>query len=175
MEPTINRRELYDERFFYVDPEDIGHCTCGLARDMMATMIRNYQNSFFLSHHWLGRMRDFKDNPIVLGFYVEHACLSSISMQGLHVADLSLGKMRTVMFSGYYPNLDDNTESAFYIPRKFNFAAIDGLIVLRSSEMAEQKGNKRAKTDVKKEVHLIPIQITIGKHNSKSELKFFTQ
>ena len=47
-----------------------------------------------------------------------------------------------------------------YVPFVYNFKAIDGLILSSDTK--------------NKEVHLVPIQITISKSHSKSEAKFFS-
>jgi len=156
---VTDEAELYDHRYLYVDSSSIGHYTCGLARDTMAKMLRHYgQSKFFLSNAWLTRMEEFRGNPVILGFLVEQACLSSISMHGLHVRGLDVKNMTTIVFQGY-PMYDLSHDLALYIPLTFNFKAIDGLI------LSLDKVNMVA--------HLIPIQVTISQRHSDSESKFF--
>lgn len=151
---------VYDHRYFYIKGH-IGHYTCGLAREVMARILREKGEDIFLRPEWFSCLDDFKNNPSVLGFCVEHMCLSSISQMGLNAAGLGFHNMKTIIFSGSYPEYDMSHELALYIPSVFNFKAIDGLIL------------HLAKTNAESTAHLVPIQITIAKDHSKSEDTFF--
>ena len=93
--------ENYDHRYFYVD-NYVGHFTCGLARDTMAWKLRSFGEDVFLDFQWLNSFTQVKNNPSMLGFVVEQACLSSIAQKGLKVVGLGLDRMKTTMFKGLY-------------------------------------------------------------------------
>ncbi|RUS12846.1 hypothetical protein BC937DRAFT_86881 [Endogone sp. FLAS-F59071] len=115
--------DLYDHRYFYTEKRVWGY-TCGLAREVMARILRKKGEDIFLRPEWFSHLNDFKNNPSVLGFCVEHMCLSSISQMGLNAAGLGLSNMKVMVFESY-PNYDLSYERALYIPLAFNFKAID--------------------------------------------------
>ncbi len=45
---TTNDRSLYDLQYFYVDAEEIGHFTCGIAFEAMMSILRTYNDAPFL-------------------------------------------------------------------------------------------------------------------------------
>ena len=148
----------YDHRYFYVDKKNIGHFTCGLARDIMTWILRSLGEDIFIDSQWLNSFTFVKNNPSMLGFVVEQACLSSIAQNGIRVAGLGLDHMKTTTFN-QFPSYDNTVDHSLYIPSAFNFRAIDGLI------LQLDKTNRDA--------CLIPIQITIAKNHSKSDTAFF--
>jgi hypothetical protein len=75
-----HKEDDYDHRYFYIDKETgIGRYVCGLARNYMVKFL--YERSkmnVFTDIKWINSMRMFKDNPSVLGFFMEKA--ASIEM-----------------------------------------------------------------------------------------------
>jgi len=49
---TTNDRSLLDLRHFYVDAEEIGHCTCGIAFEAMMSILRMSDDAPFLDELW---------------------------------------------------------------------------------------------------------------------------
>lgn len=149
----------YDHRYFY---REQGYCkyVCGLARDYMAQILHeNEKLSFFLENSWQYGIKMFQNNPSVKGFYVEKVCLVSIQKEGLMAGSENYKPLKTV-FLGNDLVLDTTHLCVLYIPSIWNFSAIDGLIVKIEHE--------------KETAHILPIQITVNNHHSRSDDKFFT-
>ena len=151
---------LYDNQYFYVENE-VGYCVCGIARAFMAKFLRKNRSDHFLTPAWLDSYKHFKKNQAMLGFLVEQSCLSFISTNGL--LGFVPGAENVKYFNSEYPVFDTTKKCAIYIPDKFNFKAIDGLIL--SLETSKKSG---------KNAYVIPFQITIArKHNNKDSATAF--
>jgi len=161
---TRDMPKLYDHRYFYIE-DSIGHCTCGLAQETMARVLRDIGEDIFLDSEWLNSMITFRNNPSVLGFIVEQACLSSISQKGLKVGGLGFDNIPTIMFQKE-PTYKTSEQIAIYVPIAFNFKAIDGLILSLDTSPSE---------GIKGKARLIPIQITIASSHSDSATTFFNK
>ncbi|CAG8622720.1 10701_t:CDS:2 [Funneliformis caledonium] len=165
----IHKEDDYDHRYFYVkrktryDRYEVGHYICGLTRNYIAEFL--YERSrmnVFTDVKWINSMKMFKDNPSVLGFFMEKACIASISKYGLMVDKSSFKPDRTEFFSSEIAVREKTC--TFFIPYIWNHDAIDGLLLL----------HKKEKKSIDS-VHVIPIQVTITKpsKHSDSEQKFF--
>ena len=148
---------LYDHRYVYVQ-NGKGNVTCGLAREAMVLGFRFHGADIFLTDEWREGLRRWKDNPQVLGFYVEHLCLSSIGQKGLSICGFKLGPMEIVLFDDEFPVYDTTKPLVLYIPTRSTFKAIDGLVLNCEETRA----------------HLVPIQITINKRHLDFEGGFFS-
>lgn len=148
----------HDRRFFYRD-KGTGYCICGLAREAFASFLRQYDNSIFMHREWRPTLLLFKNNKSVVGFLVEQVCLGSIAEKGL--SDPFVRKPSNVSMFEKRPSLSREMETSciFYIPEKFNYKAIDGILLEINNEA--------------KEAHLVPIQVTISKNHKDSETAFF--
>lgn len=167
-----HKEEDYDHRYFYVkenasyDNYEVGHYICGLARNYMAEFF--YERSkmnVFTDMKWINSMKMFKENPSVLGFFMEKACIASISRNGLMINNSSFKPDRTEFFYSENDIIVREKKCTFFIPYSWKHNAIDGLIL---SHAKTKKNNDNY-------VHVIPIQITITKpsKHSDSEKKFF--
>jgi hypothetical protein len=157
-----DNKSLYDKRFFYIDDDKVGHCTCGAALQSMTLLLRQYQFDDFDSQSWFTAVSNSSGNEVVQGFLAEQICLKRISRFGMKVLRPGLGNMPCHTFQDQ-PNWDNllNTDSTFclYIPNSYNYPAIDGVILLldRKTKIAE----------------LFPIQITLSMFHKNSEKDFF--
>jgi hypothetical protein len=165
---TNDDPSIYDHRYFYIK-DKIGHYTCGLARGAITDVLRSYGEDIFLDSVWLDSLVTFKNNPPVLGFIIEQACLSSISQKGLKIAGLGFNNMKAITYTTKIPTYDKCSSLTLYIPFAYNYKAIDGLILEITNDEPEDKENKCGV------VRLIPIQITIAKEHSDSESNFFAR
>ena len=165
--PTC-KEEDYDHRYFYVKEYDrVGRYICGQARNCMAEFLfERPKMNIFTDIKWINSMKMFKNNPSVLGFFMEKACIASISRDGLMVDNSSFKPDRTEFFSSEDDIFMREKKCIFFIPKSWNNKAIDGLL------LAHKKERKNSNASV----HIIPIQVTItepSKH-SDSEKKFLT-
>jgi len=183
----VDMAEYYDHRYFFVE-SDIGNYVCGLARETMAPILFKHRSRFFLDPEWINAISKSGRNPSMLGFLVEQSCLAEISCSGLRVGDVNLQPDKTYFFEGF-PDYDLAIGVTLYISLKFNFKAIDGLllkiftekvtqevpVLTKSGKPSTSKGKPRTKKTIveKKCAHLIPIQITLSKDHSDSVKKFF--
>ena len=157
--------DLCDHRYFFRKSQDgvtRGFSTCGVARDALTKFLRGYgaiKASEY--HYWLQYLPSVIHNPSVTGFLIEHACLSFIVLNGLNINMGISGGMFPQTFPGKYPDYNRTKELVIYCPTNFNFPAIDALIV------------RLDLTESKKKAWLFPVQVTIAKRHSDSELEFF--
>jgi hypothetical protein len=146
--------ELFDYRYFYPDDNEIGNCTCGLAREGAALVLREKKPDKFLSHEWLKSIMWFTGNPGALGSMVEQSCLSALSSHGLNYGAIhwSSASCTTKIFRGdliqSLPTLTQDF-STLFIPHNPHFKNIDACY-LRVTNKPTRK------------VHVVPIQITIA-------------
>ena len=152
--------QWWDSAYFYKDDEGLGHSTCGVVRDRMAWLLRRYGEAKFLDDIWFEALHRSCNNPAVLGFIVKQMCLTSIAQSGLPIGRKNFYPVRTIVFGGRDPPaIDKQGGVSLYVPLRFNFPAIDAILI----EVEEEK----------KTVLLIPLQITIAERHSASEDKFF--
>jgi hypothetical protein len=155
----------FDFRFFSQDENWNGCCTCGLARQAAAVIIRQGKPGLFLDSTWLNSLSTYKSNPSVVGFIVEQACLSAISETGFHHGGLNWGPIPAMIFGrslgaiDYIPYLKDC--EMFLVPDTFNFRDIDALYI-------------RVET-IEKKVFIVPIQVTTAKEHKDSEASFYSR
>lgn len=136
------------------------HCTCGVAREAGALIIRKVKPDRFLTDIWLNSLDAFEGNPIVVGFITEQACLSAISTYGFAHRGLDWGNTPTTIFSGnLFETLPKESSKRFYVPTKWNYEHIDALYLDVDSA---------AKT-----VLVVPFQITLNKKHKDSEALFY--
>ena len=159
--------KLVDHRYFY-NKDSVGHYTCGISRDAVASMI--------LENRWRFDDKDFLQslpkeitNPCVAGFMIETAVLSSIVLNGLNItADLNK-QIDPIFFEGKFPTFDiTKGKLRLYVPKVFNFRNIDGIIV--------HVGPTPKRKTTRQKLFMFPLQITLApdKH-SKSRTKFFNE
>ena len=112
---------------------------------------------------WLQSLRTFKNNPPVVGFLVEQACLSAISMTGFHHGGIKWQSFKATIFEGNLLEVipPPGNYEIFFIPGDPFFKDIDALYV---------------KVDPKKKTTLVvPIQITVAKKHKDSEAAFYSR
>jgi hypothetical protein len=147
---TTALASYYDLRYFYFDDEDVGHYTCGFVFQVMISLLRQRPDVVLYGQEWYSAVKKCK-NPVVQGFLSEQICLSAIGRHGLKALDPSLGPMYTTIFEGvpvWDAFLQTGENSRLFLPKPFNFKAIDGVIL--------QVDHK------KKSALLYPIQITLS-------------
>ena len=158
-----NMPELYDLRYFYIDRDDIGHFTCGVAFETMMLLLKQHRLSQFCGEEWYSAVGRSSVNPVVQGFLAEHICLSQIASHGLLTVSPSLGRMSHTSFE-VQPNWSEqlsSTHSAqtvrLYIPTAYNFKAVDAAILRCDS----------------KTVHMYLIQIKLSMRHKLSDQAFY--
>jgi hypothetical protein len=150
----------FDLRYFYRDDTFVCHCTCGLAREAAARVLRKAAPGKFLSDDWVESLATYADNPSVIGFIVQQACLTAISEHGFHHGNVEWSSVTATIFeTDLIQQLPRTTTSAFLVPADPNFKYIDALFI---------KVDEKSKT-----VFLAPIQVTINERHSNSEILFY--
>ena len=155
--------ECFDNQYFYPDRTfSFGNSTCGLARQAGAIVVRTESPGRLVGDVWLRALRTFKDNPPVVGFLVEQACLSALSTTGFNHGNInSWGSFPATLFEGdlikAIPSTGDS--EVFFIPKERIF------------------GNKEyfKVDDTKRTVLVVPIQITVAKEHADSEARFYSR
>ena len=178
---------------------------CGLVRDAVAEQLLQWGENFIGSNS-LVSLADFSNNPSVVGFMIEHAILSSIRSNGLAIGAGIMKPMKVKLLTEPSDiETDIRNQPVLYWPRKFNFKATDGIIVLidpeelsdeKDAKMSAKKstkksGKKSAKRIVKKtqqetstedakveknKLLMFPLQITLNRlGHSDSHEKFFKE
>jgi hypothetical protein len=162
----------YDHRFFYIDNDSRCHCSSGFVRDCMADyLLEKGKLEVFSNSSWIDCIDEFKNNPSVMGFMVEKACLSSIFKNGFIAKEITFKPGNYKFFTSIKEisfSMDQGS-CTFYLPRRWNKKSIDGLITLYKLR------NKKEKVD-KDTLYIVPIQITVDKEtHSNSEESFFSE
>jgi hypothetical protein len=88
---TVKTTDLdyYDVRYFYFDREgNLGRYTCGIAREVMASLLREFRSAHFLSATWPAN--ELLRNPTILGFVIEQQCLNIMM-----IIDTGILKLKT--------------------------------------------------------------------------------
>ena len=179
---SSNIPKLVDHRYFYDEYTNntyVGNYTCGLARNAVAAVLRDGGENF-VDTDFLKSIYDNINNPSVAGFIIEQAVLSSIGSNGLAIRECINQPMTIVIFEAEYPEfrIDLTNTRVLYCPKKFNFRAIDGLIVApRESQSSKKKGITNTNTEQEKpKLFMAPLQITLApKTHSDSHGKFFNK
>jgi hypothetical protein len=159
---SIDDRTLYDLRYFYVDPWNIGSFTCGIAFETMMSSLRMHDTTQFKDDSWYLAVSQ-SSNPVVRGFLAEQICLSSIATTGLKVVDPKLGRMSHAFFEtrpNFTEFLSTHHETRLYFPTTYNFRAVDAVILfLNRSTM---------------KATMFPIQFTLTQRHKPSDKDFHT-
>jgi len=179
--PSGLHNDLIDHRYFYHDqPKEIGHSTCGLARDAVAHELLELRVDF-ADTAFLTSIGNHIGDKAVIGFLIENAVLSSIRTIGLAIGgDLAQPmELRTLKEPPDF-EMDFWDTAVLYRPKPFNLEAIDGMIVLiESEENAKKNAKKNAKNKnaepTKQKLFMFPIQITVAKAHDDSRVDFFEQ
>lgn len=139
-----------------------GNCTCGLARQAAVTLIRRASPGLLGDDTWLMALRTFKDNPSVVGFLVEQACLSAISRTGFNHGSINWKSFASTIFQGdLIQSIPTGNCEKFFIPQNPFFRDIDALYLKVDDE--------------KKTALVVPIQITTADEHADSEAKFYSR
>lgn len=159
----------YDHRFFYIDKNERCYYTSGFVRDCIADyLFEKGRLEVFATSSWIQCIREFRNNPSVMGFMVEKACLSSIFRNGF-MADAINFKVDNYKFFTSIEEINFSMNEGlctFYLPRLWNQKSIDGLITLYKMK------NKKEKVE-EDTLYIAPIQITLDKEtHSDSEASF---
>jgi hypothetical protein len=170
---SINIPKLVDHRYFFdefhkVQRVDIASSACGIARNAVATELLANKVNLSDRDFW-NSLPDHINNPCTAGFIIEQAILSQISFSGLNIAGKDINtSMSVVSFSGSFPRFrtDITGQPTLYLPQKFNYPAVDGIII-RIESQPMTKGNRQ-------QLFMYPLQITLepDKH-SDSHKTFF--
>ena len=155
----------YDLRYFYFDtsPNRLGHSTCGMAFGTLLAIYRHTKrNLSYNRYDWYAAISR-SPNSTVLGYLVEHMCLSAIARGALNDIVKSLpNRLEKAFFDGT-PAVEVLVRSEnlchLYIPTAFDFPDIGGAIIRldRKERMA----------------YIYPIQITIAKTHTNSKESFY--
>src|SRR5579871_1744671 len=146
-----NFPELVDHRYFYDEDTNntyVANYTCGLARNAVAAVLREGGENF-VDIKFLESIYNNINNPSVTRFIIEQAILSSIGFNGLPIRDCTNQPMTMVVFEEEFPKfrIDLINTRVLYYPKKFNFRAIDGLIVApKESQGPKKKRGTNTKT-----------------------------
>ena len=160
---TIDDRNLYDLRHFYIDEKRIGRFTCGIAFEAAMSILRTYDNAPFLDDSWYTAVSR-SDNPVVQGFVAEQICLDNIASNGLKAVHPNLGRMTTARFEAepaFTEFLSTDHTIRLYIPDAYNFIAVDGVILLLNR--------------TSKQATMFPIQFTLSQNHKQSDKEFHTR
>ena len=155
-----------DHRYFWYDSTSSEcHCTCGIARETGALVVRQTALDRFLDDRWWSCLDHFEGNPSIVGFIAEQVCLSAISSLGLHHRDIHCTSAPTEVIAGNSipSNLPLQTSSTFFVPQEWNNKDIDALYLQVD--------------DKKKTVFVAPFQIATGNHkkHKDSEASFYAR
>jgi hypothetical protein len=158
MAPSSADNKYFDNRYFFRDDRtQTCHCTCGLARNAGAILLRKQRPDPFLEDGWLRSLHSHASNPSVVGSIVEQTCLSAISSRGFHHDLVHFPSVDITIFEGDLLSLlPTKTSKSLFVPADFNFKNIDALYL---------DVNSAAKS-----VLVVPFQITINKKRRPSGL-----
>ena len=191
--PPGRHFELIDHRYFY-QFDGSGRCVCGLARDAIAEQLLQLGDNF-IDAKSLASLPVLIHNPSAFGFMIEHTILSSIRSNGLAI-DAGIMRPMKVRLLTEPSDIDTRIrdEPVLYWPTKFNFEAIDGIIILINPEepndeknakkiaqkIAKKKTPQGTRTKTKNakvkrdKLLMFPLQITLARAgHSDSHEKFF--
>ena len=130
---------------------------------------------------FLNALPEYIDNPSVAGFMIEHAVLASIAINGLSYLPYSPSSIETSFFKGEIPSFDTSKDkTVLYIPQRYNFPTIDGIIVRTEGIEIKAGGKKPQQTqeeeETKPKLFMYPIQITLNlETHSDSRTNFFNK
>ena len=159
--------DLCDHRYFFVREQKngvyIGSYACGIARDAALRKLRQYRQHGGTESIWLRDLDHYAHNRAMLGFLIEEACLSSITIRGLDIGmELSSANgIATKWFQNVPLEYSLEEGTTIYCPVQYHFRAIDALIL----RLFTVGGKKKAA--------MFPLQITIARRHSDSPGKFF--
>ena len=111
-----------------LNPNYIGHFTCGVAFKTMMSLFQQYRLSMFCGQEWYSAVGQSSENPVVPGFLAKHICLSQIILCGLLVVSWDVGQMLHTMFtekSDWHKQLSSDHTIHLYILIAYNFRAVD--------------------------------------------------
>ena len=164
--------QLVDHRYFFDEfnkdnSVNMASYTCGLARNAVATELHANKVNLSDNDFW-NSLPNHINNPCTTGFIIKQAVLSRISFSGLNIAEKDINtSMPVVLFSDKFPNLrtDITVKPILYYPQKFNYRAIDGIIVrIGSKPMTEWD---------KQKLFMYPLQITLAPDKHSDSHKTF--
>ena len=120
---------LIDYRYFYPSPNGRARCSCGLARNALAVLLRSKLARLFDPQLWVGMILNSSGNPSSLGFFVEDAVLSQIGLSGVPGLD-STPSQPTIIFNTI-PCIPRNNQKfpLLLLPARYNYQGIDGIRV----------------------------------------------
>jgi hypothetical protein len=155
--------ELIDHRYFFHELDEQGNeqgnYTCGLVRNAVANQLLD-EGLDFADTSYLAR---FIDNKSIAGFMIEHAVLSSLQLNGLSISENLRTSMKLRVLRDPFSFNDDFTKKpVLYRPKKCNFKAIDGIILLIKD------ANK-----ARKKLMMFPLQITLAPDTHADSRKMF--
>jgi len=163
--------DLYDHRYLYEDDGGGGHVACGLARECVSAVIRVMGWDLqFVSGNFLTRIKT-SSNPSVRGFLVEQACLTFIGRKGMLLPDGAFVQPQRIVYFDAGRERDalepsSRTACALYIPRPFNYKAVDA--VLRRVTVDKNEQGQEVTS-----VLLVPIQVTLSHSHKPSPEAFY--
>lgn len=156
---------LTDQEFFKILQNGSAVSSSGYARHVMSSLLRTTENDAFCSERYYEALVLFKKNPSVRGFVAEMITLSTIARKGILVGERMYFPSEVRVVSDI--RLDLTLGTCLYIPDKFNYAAIDCLI------LHLQPPVNSGDSIMPRTAYLVPIQITIAERHSASEDHFF--
>ncbi|KAK7441728.1 hypothetical protein VKT23_016391 [Stygiomarasmius scandens] len=172
--PSVLAMDLFPNKWFHSLPELPGNISqyqipAGFLREMLANVLRTRNGTFGNHHHYL-LSQDFLDsteplshNPAVLGTVTEMRLSARIEVSGLVLKGwegIHLSKPGTVHVLDIAkppPSVSFKKGPIYFHSLAYNVPAINGMYLIKDDPV----------------VHIFPIQMTIGKSHSDSELSFF--
>lgn len=153
--------DLYDARYFFIDADGMGQCSCGAARIAAANIIRKHDIAFMVGPEYRNMVPKLGNNPPALGFFVGQVLLGRISVENqlgpVYIPPLE----KTFIVEDVLNALDPYfTGARMYMPSKYHHKAVDGIIV---------ESDAQAHT-----ARIILIQFTINKYHQNSEHAFYS-
>lgn len=177
--------EIYDHEYTYFDEAGVGHCIAGIAWEVIVDKLRGEVGTLLPSVKWTRVINKYtKGSPTARGSMVEKAAIAAISEGGIGSIQHLDAQPIVKTFTGVPPFhlLEANGDLFLMVPGRFNYEAIDAILVKRTDSndgTANRKKKekdklagkrKKAKTDA---IHLFPIQVTIAREHSDSVSNFF--
>ena len=175
----------YDHRYMYQDDRGLGRIACGLERDCLVSVVRQLDGDVhFVDGSFLSNMKTTQ-NPSMRGFLIEQACLTYIRNSGLLLpspvgllkrpsSSVSCWSAETHQVVYFDAGSEDIVRSAsirtpcvLYIPRPFNYRAIDAII------RRVTFGQNAAGEEIVTGVLLVPIQVTVSASHKFSPAAFY--
>jgi hypothetical protein len=159
---------LVDHRYFFDEYDEDQHVSiannaCGIARNAVITELLANKVDLSEKDFWSSLPKHI-NNPCI----IEQAILSRISFSGLNITGKDINtSMLVILFSNTFPKFrtDVTAQPLLYCPQRFNYRAIDGIIIRIGSQPIAKK--------TRQQVFMYPLQITLAPDTHSDSHKTF--